>query len=187
MISIKLLTFYLCTSHPLGTYKVQLPDGRTQVVRYTADNDGYRADVSYLIDKHAVNNPETGGYGFEQQEPEQHYHQVKAYNHHLNGLPTGPEPTPSSTIFVSTAKPPVDIHSPSPESNYLPEKLNLEQRQSISAQPTYIRSHKSTHIDDTIRIVPDSNYIDDDTIAIRPDPALYYKSPPHHSVFYEAH
>lgn len=30
-----------------GEYRVNLPDGRTQVVRYTADNGGYRADVSY--------------------------------------------------------------------------------------------------------------------------------------------
>jgi hypothetical protein len=30
-----------------GEYRVNLPDGRTQVVRYTADDGGYRADVSY--------------------------------------------------------------------------------------------------------------------------------------------
>jgi hypothetical protein len=30
-----------------GTYKVQLPDGRFQVVSYIADDNGYRADVSY--------------------------------------------------------------------------------------------------------------------------------------------
>ncbi|XP_061396046.1 pro-resilin-like, partial [Musca vetustissima] len=31
-----------------GEYRVQLPDGRTQVVRYTADwKTGYHADVSY--------------------------------------------------------------------------------------------------------------------------------------------
>ena len=30
-----------------GEYRVALPDGRTQVVRYTADENGYRADVSY--------------------------------------------------------------------------------------------------------------------------------------------
>lgn len=31
-----------------GEYRVQLPDGRTQIVRYTADwKTGYHADVSY--------------------------------------------------------------------------------------------------------------------------------------------
>ncbi|XP_059482234.1 uncharacterized protein LOC132200633 [Neocloeon triangulifer] len=30
-----------------GEYRVKLPDGRTQVVRYTADNGGYHADVTY--------------------------------------------------------------------------------------------------------------------------------------------
>lgn len=161
------------------------------MVRYTADGDGYRADVSYLFDKNAVNNVNDGnGFGYEQEQERrhQHYHHLNSYNPiaqvNINGLPTSPDPTPSSTIFVSTAKPPVDIHRSEP--SYLADKLNLEQRQSISAQPTYVLSPKSTHIDDNIRIVPNAGYIDDNSIAIRSDSGLYYKNPQHHSVFYEA-
>ncbi|KPJ02039.1 Pro-resilin [Papilio xuthus] len=33
-----------------GEYRVKLPDGRTQIVSYTADENGYKADVRYDVD-----------------------------------------------------------------------------------------------------------------------------------------
>lgn len=35
------------TTH--GEYKILMPDGRTQNVKYTADDKGYHANVSYDI------------------------------------------------------------------------------------------------------------------------------------------
>ena len=40
-----------------GSYEVALPDGRTQVVTYTADDNGYNADVIYQGDNHQSTYP----------------------------------------------------------------------------------------------------------------------------------
>ncbi len=34
-----------------GSYRTLLPDGRTQIVSYIADDNGYRADVQYVIEQ----------------------------------------------------------------------------------------------------------------------------------------
>ncbi|CAH2062040.1 unnamed protein product, partial [Iphiclides podalirius] len=41
-----------------GEYRVRLPDGRTQIVSYTADENGYKADVRYDVD--SVNSVDYG-------------------------------------------------------------------------------------------------------------------------------
>lgn len=33
----------------MGEYKILMPDGRTQNVKYKADDNGYQADVSYDV------------------------------------------------------------------------------------------------------------------------------------------
>ncbi|KAL5289181.1 hypothetical protein ACFFRR_009394 [Megaselia abdita] len=47
-----------------GEYRVQMPDGRTQVVKYTADwKTGYHADVSYEGEAQYPQGPSAGGGG----------------------------------------------------------------------------------------------------------------------------
>jgi len=47
-----------------GEYRVQMPDGRTQIVRYTADwKTGYHADVSYEGEATYPQGPQPGARG----------------------------------------------------------------------------------------------------------------------------
>lgn len=45
-----------------GSYNVQLPDGRMQIVNYIADNNGYRAEVSYEGEEKTLNTIQTPTY-----------------------------------------------------------------------------------------------------------------------------
>ena len=45
-----------------GTYRVLLPDGRTQIVDYVADKSGYRPQVRYEGQAGGYYNQPTGGY-----------------------------------------------------------------------------------------------------------------------------
>merc|ERR550532_233421 len=45
-----------------GSYKINLPDGRVQIVNYVSDKDGFRADVTYEGSP-VFPEPPPGGYG----------------------------------------------------------------------------------------------------------------------------
>ena len=46
---------FQCYSAPQGEYRVELPDGRTQIVTYHADHEnGFVADVKYEGEAHPV-------------------------------------------------------------------------------------------------------------------------------------
>ena len=69
-----------------GNYQVQLPDGRMQIVKYTADDvNGYRADVSY-----------ESKVPYPQQRENQNYlysREVKDDNHYENPITQRSSPT----------------------------------------------------------------------------------------------
>lgn len=199
--------------------------------RYTADNDGYRAEVSYLIDKHIPehipqhipehisqhapehipqhipehipehdahhsNENSYGNYAAEPVEPHQYQH-INTYNTIYDGVqgPAPAYPTATSQIFVSsTAKPPIELDSPDYGGHFINPSLSLEQRKSISAQPTYVVSPKLTHISDELRVVSNDDQIDENVVGhnLHDEHGDYYKQAPlppqhHHSVFYKTH
>lgn len=47
-----------------GNYHVLLPDGRTQIVDYTADNDGYKPNVKYEGEASTGGAGGAGGYQY---------------------------------------------------------------------------------------------------------------------------
>lgn len=100
--------------------------------RYTADDDGYHADVSYLIDKNALNHPNEG---FVNDVPEQrlqslHFHK-SFYDVNSFRIPTSNPKAPDKYYFLD----------------------EFERRKSISAQPTYVVTERRT-LSQALRIVP---------------------------------
>ncbi|XP_059620576.1 uncharacterized protein LOC132264396 [Phlebotomus argentipes] len=92
-----------------GSYKVHLPDGRTQIVRYRADDNGYHADVSYNEDKvlPALPAPRpTFNYlkGFTPDPPESEHQRSFNYNLYI-GQPAPPTPaTPYGSVPLSNVQ-----------------------------------------------------------------------------------
>lgn len=118
-----------------------------------------------MIDKNAVKHQQRSEYkDYVAKTPKPHSY-TNSYNSIYDGnfisSPIGPIPTATSSIFVTTASPPIDIRTDALTGHgYDTNRLSLEQRQSISAQPTYVVSEKSTRVSDTVRIVSNSESID---------------------------
>lgn len=128
-----------------GQYRVKLPDGRTQVVSYTADHKGYRADVQYENDPAAKPVPKPSYYQQNIAEtPTALPHHVPNTIHKFHNPPVTEEPAQPEPVqyrFVSR-------YSIEP-SNYLTNPTTPEPRQYVSSTPLYlIRSTPAPQYDD---------------------------------------
>lgn len=101
-----------------GEYRVKLPDGRMQIVSYTADNSGYKADVRYVMDEartpdnfdHRVPNYV---HDFSNNGNVDHHNIYDQYrDNHIRDYTPSPYYPPTAATFKATPTPSVQQSSP---------------------------------------------------------------------------
>ncbi|KAF4519693.1 hypothetical protein B566_EDAN003943 [Ephemera danica] len=120
-----------------GQYRVKLPDGRVQVVRYTADKGGYRAKVSY--------EPSTSAEQEIQVKPTPHYYRqsyaTPVENRYTAATPTTPQyhsatPTAIPASYSTTPTPyPYTIAYKSAENHHQQYQYN---NNAVTEQPAFL-------------------------------------------------
>ncbi|XP_026682751.1 uncharacterized protein LOC113469340, partial [Diaphorina citri] len=154
-----------------GEYRVKLPDGRMQIVSYTADNSGYRADVRYVMDETPKNNFDekfpnyvhdftNNGHSEDNSFDQYRDNHIRDYNPSLYFAPT----VAPSVAPASTADPNSINHVNSPE--YL-EDYQVYNPQPGPGHPSglsyYAESTPSTpapaHLKQPKELVHDVNYL----------------------------
>ncbi|CAH0546774.1 unnamed protein product [Brassicogethes aeneus] len=109
-----------------GEYRVKLPDGRLQVVSYTADHDGYKAEVTYTNDHYSQNilpqdNVQIQKIPVRQIQP----HQQKLYTNYYD---VNQPIKQNQVVFVTEEPPHQDIEysnyvTPRPGDIFLPQNI----------------------------------------------------------------
>lgn len=158
-----------------GEYRVKLPDGRTQIVSYTADNGGYKADVRYQDDKDAVSSTQRDPTISPRQQLQ--YQQPIAQNR-IQAKPIY-ESTKLGRIVVPSQEE-IDYHdtyydneqnSPKTEQPYRNYVTNDENEVLITSRPAYLYTPSSTPSNLVYNY--NNNYEDENRITGTPRPLVY--------------
>lgn len=152
-----------------GEYRVKLPDGRMQIVSYTADNNGYRADVRYIMDEA----PKTANYDerfpnyvhdFSNSGNNHDNHEQYRDNHIRDYTPAphySPTAAPSEASVTSTAEPLSPNHVNSAE--YSGEYQVYPQASQAAGLGYYAEdpapSAQDTHLKSPKELAHDVNYL----------------------------